>query len=148
MLHVDALSRAIAYVNAMLLEKLEYRQLQDPVIKAIANELKLAGSEKFELFDGLYRKAPDRPRFVIPESMVNIIRTYHNEMAYCEAEKTFQGINTTYWFPSRKPIRIRKKMRDHIAHCLICLMTNISQNQEEGEMQFISKKPFETLYTV
>ena len=143
MLHVDALSRAIAYVNAMLLEKLEYRQLQDPVIKAIANELKLADSEKFELFDGLYRKAPDRPRFVIPESMVNITRTYRNEMAYCEAEKTFQGINATYWFPS-----IRKKIRDHIAHCLTCLMTNISQNQEEGEMQFISKKPFETLYTV
>ena len=42
MLHVDALSRTIAYMNAMILErKLEYWHFQD-LVKAIANELKLA----------------------------------------------------------------------------------------------------------
>ena len=58
------------------------------------SDLEYEDHEKFDLIDGLiFRKGIDKPRFVIPESMVvNIIRIYHDEMAHCGVEKTVQGI--------------------------------------------------------
>lgn len=88
-----ALSRIIAYVEPMPLEKeLEFKQLLDSRLKAIAEDLEFSSHDKFELIDSLvYRKCMDKPRFAISESMVNnIIRVYHDEMAHCGHEKNLK----------------------------------------------------------
>ena len=133
MIHVDALSRIISYIEPMPLEKeLEYKQQLDPRLKIIADELQFRDDDKFELCQGLvYRKSPVSPKFVVPDSMVNnVIRVYHDNMAHCGIEKTIQGISANYWFPS-----LRRKVIDHIDNCLTCLMTNTSSNVKEGDMQ-------------
>lgn len=133
MAHVDALSRIVNLVEAMPLEReLQYKQLQDSKLKQIAENLEFEDNEKFVLIEGLvYRKFLDRPRFVVPDSMVvNVIRVYHDELAHCGVEKVAQGILANYWFPS-----LRKRVRDHIDNCLICLMADTSVNSREGDMQ-------------
>ncbi|KMQ82104.1 retrovirus-like pol polyprotein [Lasius niger] len=90
MAHVDALSRSVAHVDELPLERqLEFLQLTDPKILDISKKLELEDSDKFALVDGLtYTKIDDELEFVIPESMIiNIIRTYHDEIAHCGAEK-------------------------------------------------------------
>lgn len=70
MAHADALSRYVAYVDAIPLEKeLEYRQLADPGIGKIIQELELLdNNDKFTLVDGLlYRKVETDLKFVVPE---------------------------------------------------------------------------------
>jgi len=54
---------------------------------------------KFELLDGLiFRKGPNKPRFAVPNSMVNnIIRVYHDNMVHCDLEKTIKRITANYW---------------------------------------------------
>ncbi|XP_026829817.1 uncharacterized protein LOC113563025 [Ooceraea biroi] len=128
--HVDALSRQIAYIDSLPLEReLEYKQF-----------------DKFQLIEGLvYKKDGDRSRFVIPESMLNsVLKTYHDDMAHCGVEKTSQGINENYWFPS-----MRKKVRDYVDNCITCLISNTAINTREGEMQIISPStvPCDTLDT-
>jgi hypothetical protein len=149
MTHVDALSRQIYYLEALPVEReLEFRQLQDARLKEIAVSLEYGESDlanKFELIDGLvYRKSLDRARFAIPESMVNnIIRRYHDELAHCGLEKTFQGIHETYWFPS-----MRKRIRDYIENCVTCLMADSSAHRFEGQMQIepLPKALFERIH--
>jgi len=146
MSHVDALSRVVLYIESLPLEReLELKQLQDVRLKAIAADLEFGNHDKFELIDGLvYRKAPDRSRFAVPESMVaNVIRTYHDEMAHCGFEKTLRGITATYWFPS-----MRKRIIEHIDNCLVCIVANSSSHAKEGEMQIApsAKFPLETIF--
>ncbi|KMQ87572.1 retrovirus-like pol polyprotein [Lasius niger] len=129
MAHVDALSRVVHMIDALPLEKeLEYRQLQDPRLKFLARDLEYEGHDKFDLIDGLvFRKAIDKPRFVIPESMVtNIIRVYHGEMAHCGVEKTVRGIGENYWFPS-----LRKRVQNYIDNCLVS-SSNSREESVEG----------------
>lgn len=131
--HVDALSRVVAAIETVPLEKeLYYRQLTDPQIQTLTNSLEEDNSDKFELIEGLvYRKFPDKSRFYVPESMMpNIIRVYHDNNAHCGVEKTVQGIIDTYWFPS-----MRQRVRIHIDNCLTCLLNNSSINVKEGEVQ-------------
>lgn len=147
MAHVDALSRIVALVDCMPLEKeLEYRQLKDSKLKSIAESLETAEDKRFELLDGLvYRKDNDKSRFVVPESMItNILRIYHDSMAHCGTEKTVQGISENYWFPS-----MRKRVQEYIDNCLICLMANTSVNFREGDMQITDNPtlPCQTLHT-
>lgn len=133
MAHVDALSRAVCFTDSIPLEKeLQYRQLQDPKLKAIAENLEGRDHDEFELIDGLvFKKGIYKHRFVVPDTMIsNIIRVYHDDMAHCGFEKTVQGIANNYWFPS-----FRKRIRNHIDNCLICLTTNTSTNSQEGELQ-------------
>lgn len=146
MAHVDALSRLVAFVNRLPLEReLEYRQLQDDRISQIAGELEFEDNVKFRLIDGLvYRKGEDRDRFVIPDQMIHsIIRIYHDEMAHCGVQKTFEGIYASYWFPS-----IRKRIRDYKDNCVTCLMADSSAHSREGELQVTSTalKPFEIVH--
>lgn len=145
MSHVDALSRVVSYVEPMPLEReLELKQELDPRLKAIAEELEFVDHDKFVLIlDLVYRKGEDKPRFAVPESMVNnIIRVYHDEMAHCGLEKTIQGITSNYWFPS-----LRRRTREYIENCLICLASNSSANSREGQLQETdnSDLPFEAL---
>lgn len=57
MSHVDALSRIVVYHESIPLEKeLQYRQLQDDRLKAIAENLEFADNDKFELIEGLVYK--------------------------------------------------------------------------------------------
>lgn len=147
MAHVDALSRIVNYVEPMPLEKeLEFKQLQDLKLKSIAENLEFSDNKKFQLIEGLvFKKCSDKPRFVIPESMVtNIIRIYHENMGHCGAEKTFQGLSANYWFPS-----LRKRIQDHIDNCIVCLMTNSATNSREGEMQITDSPtiPFYIIHT-
>lgn len=142
MSHVDALSRIIAIVEPLPLEReLEFKQLQDPRLKSIVESLEFKDHEKFELIDSLvYRKCHDKSRFVIPDSLIsNVIRAYHDDMAHCGIKKAVQGINSNYWFPS-----LRKKVFDYIDNCLTCLMNNSSANSREGEIQIsdYSSVPF------
>lgn len=146
MLHVDALSRISAYVNAIPLEReLEYRQLQDAHLKEIAQHLENADHEKYELVEGLvYRKCSDKPRFVVPEVMINnVIRVYHDDMTHCGLKKTLRGIQSNYWFPA-----MVKRVRDYLDNCLTCLMSNSSTNSREGELQISDTptKPFQVLH--
>ena len=71
MVHVDALSRVVAYTEVLPSEKeLQYRQL-DFQIQKIAQDLEQSDHDKFTLCDGLvYRKGPDKSRFVVPEAII------------------------------------------------------------------------------
>lgn len=119
--------------------------MQDVRLKEIANELEYGDSEKFSLLDGLvYKKDEDRVRFAIPDSMINnIIRIYHDDMAHCGFEKTYQGVHGTYWFPA-----MRKRIRDYLDNCVTCLMANSSSHRFEGQSQIESppKLPFEIMH--
>jgi len=97
MAHVDALSKIVAFAEAMPLEK-EYKQLQDPKFTELSAKLEWENHHEFELFDGLiFKKGPDKPRFAVPDSMINnIIRVYHDNMAHCGLEKTIKGITSNY----------------------------------------------------
>lgn len=78
MAHVDALSRCVALIDALPLEKnLAYRQLADPKIGEISRELELSeNNDKFVLIDGLiYRKVDADLKFVVPEAMVTQVIT-------------------------------------------------------------------------
>lgn len=143
MMHVDALSRLVCYTDSIPLEKeLQYRQLQDPTLKIIAENLGKKENNKFELIDGLvFRKGSYKHRFVVPDSMIsNLIRVYHDDMAHCGFEKTLQGISNKYWFPSFK-----KRIRNHIDNCITCLIADASSNSREGELQVTNTPtlPFE-----
>jgi len=66
MSHVDALNRSIAYVTERPLEReLEFRQLTDPRIKEISEDIEFKGdNENFALVDGLlYKKIGDRSSY-------------------------------------------------------------------------------------
>ncbi|KMQ88008.1 retrovirus-like pol polyprotein, partial [Lasius niger] len=83
MAHVDALSRVVCFTDSIPLEKeLQFRQLQNTKLKAIAENLELNEHDKYELIDGLvFRKGLHKHRFVVPDSMItNIIRIYHDDM--------------------------------------------------------------------
>lgn len=128
-----ALSRHAGYIDSLPLEReLEFKQLSDDKLRIIAQNLEFRDDDKFQLIDGLvYRKFEDKPRFVIPDTMIrNIISVYHDNMAHCGPEKTYQGIFANYWFPS-----MRKKIYDYINNCLTCLTVNISTRTREGELQ-------------
>jgi len=132
MAHVDALSRIVAYIEALSLEKeLLYRQMQDPKLKILAEKLSKTNDKEYELFDGLiYRRGTPSPPFVVPEEMVhNVIRCYDDEMAHCGYEKTLYGIAANYWFPSFK-----KKIKNYIDNCITCLVTNTSSNTRESNL--------------
>jgi len=103
MAHADALSRSIAYIDELPLERqLEFLQLSDPRILEISKQLELAESEKFDLIDGLvYRKTENQPKFYVPDSMIiSILRAYHDTMAHYGVEKTYHSIKQNYWFPT------------------------------------------------
>lgn len=84
MAHVDALSCHISYVDALPLKReLEIKQVHDSKLLAIAKELENRENKKFTLIDGLVYRNDDRPRFVVPDSLVtNVIRAYYDEMAH------------------------------------------------------------------
>lgn len=98
-----------------LARELELKQLSDPQLKEIVEELEFSNNEKFKLIEGsVYKKEPDKPRFAVPESMIdNVIRVYHNDMAHCGLEKIVHGLTSHYWFPS-----LRKRVYDYISNCL------------------------------
>jgi len=57
MRHVDALSQAIAYVHEMSLEReLEFRQIADPRLRQISEELEFKDSDEFSLVNGYLQK--------------------------------------------------------------------------------------------
>jgi len=79
MRHVDALSRSVAYVNEVPLEReLKLRQLADSRIQEIADDLKYNKNEKFALIDGLvYKKDNRNLKFVVPDIIISaILRVY------------------------------------------------------------------------
>ncbi|XP_039310737.1 uncharacterized protein LOC113005059 [Solenopsis invicta] len=146
MAHVDALSRVVASIDALPLEReLQIRQLTDPHIRALAEHLESGEHEHFTLFEGLvYRKFEDKPRFYVPDSMVhNIIHRYHDESAHCRFDKTVQGILANYWFPA-----LRNKTKKHLDNCLTCLLANSSSCTRKGEMHLTEtpKLPFEIIH--
>lgn len=131
MVHVDALSHSVAFVNELPLEReLELRQLVDPRIKEISTSLELSENDKFDLVNGLvYRKVDGELKFVVPESMTgNVIRIHHDNMAHCVYDKTLKGIQRWYWFPN-----LRKRVADHLENCLTCIISNTAPNRFEGE---------------
>jgi len=75
MAHVDTLNRIVAFAEAKSLKKeLQYKQLQDPKFKDLSTKLEREDHHKFELLNGLiFRKGPDKPRFSMPDSMINNI---------------------------------------------------------------------------
>jgi len=146
MKHVDALSRSMAYVKEISLEReLELRQLADSQIQAIANKLEYSDDEKFALVNGLvYRKDSNNLKFVVPDAMIHtILRTYHDNMAHVDRTKTHEGIAQTYWFPS-----MRKKIHNYVENCFICIMADDLTNRFEGESSIYALPtiPMETVH--
>jgi len=100
MKHVDALSRAVAYVHEMTLERqLEFKQITDPRLKQIAEELEFKDNDKFCLVNGLvYKKCGEDLKFAVPESMIsNLLRVHHDDAGHIGKEKTYQSIMQNYW---------------------------------------------------
>jgi len=120
MAHVDALSRSVAYIKELPIERQLEFQLSDCKIKEIAKKLELVDDDKFALSDGLvYRKDGGNLKFVVPESLINnIVKAHHDDMAHCGFEKTLRGIQGNYWFP-------HLRMHKYIENCLTCIMANM-----------------------
>lgn len=132
MQHVDALSRAAFYVHEMPLEReLEFRQIADPKLKQISEELEFNDSDKFTLANELvYRKDGTELKFAVPDSIVpSILRTHHDDAGHCGKEKTFQSVIKNYWFPA-----MRKRIYDYVDNCFKCIMSNDSTNRFEKEL--------------
>jgi len=132
MRHVDALSRAVAHVSEMPLEReLEFRQIADPKLKQISEDLEFKDSEKFSLVNGLvYRKQDVNLKFAVPESMVvSVLRAHHDDSGHVGKEKTYQSISQNYWFPA-----MRKRVYDYVDNCFKCIMSNDSPNRFEKEL--------------
>lgn len=133
-------------MDALPIEReLEFRQLQDSQIKEVAESLESNEDDRFGLIEGLvYRRNEDRFRFYVPESMVNnLIKSHHDELAHCGAEKTYQSLYATYWFSA-----MRKRIRKYIDNCVVCLIANASINRGEGELQTpsVTSLPFEIVH--
>jgi hypothetical protein len=146
MSHVDALSRIVSLISTLPLEReLEFHQLNDPIIKKIAEDLEQSDHDKFELINlGLVFRKSDKSQFYVPESMVeNVIRIYHDDMSHCSEEKTLQGISVNYWFPS-----LRRSVRLHIENCITCLLANSASNSRRGKLQMTKSPsiPFEIIH--
>lgn len=146
MAHVDALSRCVAHIEELPLERrLEHLQLTDSKILEISKNLELEESDRFALCDGLvYRKVDKELKFVIPESMVaSMLRAHHDELAHCGAEKTLQSISQNFWFPT-----MRKRVYEYVSNCLTCIMSNASTNRYERETQLytLPTMPFDILH--
>jgi len=128
-----------------LKRKLQYKQLQDPKLRDPFTKFKREDHHKFEFLDGLiFKKGPDKPRFAVPDSMINnIIRVYHDNMAHCGLEKTIKEITANYWFPS-----VRKKVQNYLDNCLICLLAKSASNSREGELQIADtpSQPFQVFH--
>jgi len=75
--------------------------------------------------------------------VINIIRYYHDDMAHCGIERTIQGIIQNYWFPT-----LRKKVKDYVNNCIVCIVSNTSKNLREGKMQIIDipNLPFKIIH--
>jgi len=147
MSHVDALSRVVASIKLISLDKeLQFRQLKDSHLQSIAQHLEKSDDEKYTLVNGLvFKKDPDKPKFVVPEAMItSVIRLYHDEAAHCGIEKTLQGVKANYWF-----LFMRKKIVNHIENCLTCLYSNSSSHVNEGTLQITSSAtlPFQLVHT-
>lgn len=130
MVHVDALSRYLYLIGSMAFEEeLIFRQLSDPKIRDILEKLEIEDSDKFALVDGLvYKIDNDRMRFLVPEDMIsNVIRVHHDNMGHCDLDKTVKGILKPYWFAGLKA--------DHIENCIQCIVSNLSSNTKEGDLQ-------------
>jgi len=146
MQHVDALSRSVGYVHELPLEReLEFRQLADPAIKQISNDLEFNDNDKFKLIDGLvYRKVGDDFKFYVPDAMIPaVLRAHHDNVAHVGVEKTYQGIVGNYWFPA-----MRKKIFEYIHNCFTCIMANEAVNRKERETYLypLPKGPMEVLH--
>jgi len=122
----------IAYVHEMTLERqLEFKQIADPRLKQIREELEFKDSDKFNLINGLvYKKCGVDFKFAVPESMIsNVLRAHHNEAGHCGKEKTYQSLVQNYWFPT-----MRKRVYDYVDNCLKCIVSNDSTNRFEREL--------------
>jgi len=130
--HVDALSRAVAHINEMPLEReLEFRQIADQRLRQISEELEFNDNDKFSLVNGLvYKKHGEDLKFAVPVSMVfNVLRAHHDDAGHCGKEKTYQSIIRNYWFPT-----MRKRVYDYVDNCFKCIMSNDSTNRFEKEL--------------
>lgn len=146
MTHVDCLSWSVFAINLHNLEdELMYRQLSDPKLKEIAEEVELKGSKLFSVVNGLlFRAYKERSLFVVPDAMINnIIRIYHDDLEHVGCDKTLHGILGHYWFPS-----LKMRVRQYIDNCVRCLTSSVRTGQPEGEMQLTEREavPFHTLY--
>jgi len=132
MRHIDALSRAVAHINEMPLEReLEFRQIADQRLRQISEELEFNDNDKFSLVNGLvYKKHGEDLKFAVPVSMVfNVLRAHHDDAGHCGKEKTYQSIIRNYWFPT-----MRKRVYDYVDNCFKCIMSNDSTNRFEKEL--------------
>jgi len=145
MRHVDALSRAVAYIQMPLERELEFRQATDPKLKQISEELEYEDSEKFNLINGLvYKKCVVELKFAVPEAMVfSVLRVHHDDAGHCGKEKTYQSIVQNYWFPS-----MRRQIYNYVDNCFKCSMSNDSSNRFEKELSLYSSPsvPMDTIY--
>jgi len=145
MRHVDALSRAVLYVHEMPLEReLEFRQITDPKLKQISEDLEF-NNDKFSLVNSLvYRKCGIDIKFAIPDAMIaSVLRVHHDDAGYCAKEKTYQSIAQNYWFPS-----MRKRTYDYVENCFKCIMANNSTNRfkKETSLYPLPTVPIDTIH--
>lgn len=144
--HVDCLSRNIMVINALTAEdEIMYKQLADPKIKEIAEDLETKDHKYFALIEGLvFRKYQDKHLFVVPENMVySVIRIYHDDMGHVGIDKTIHGIVGHYWFPC-----LKLRVKSYIENCVKCLSYSLIGGKPEGEMEIFEKiaLPFHTLH--
>lgn len=146
MTHVDCLSRYVASINLITIEdEVMYRQLTDPKIKELAEELESKDHKYFVLIEGLvFRRQADKNLFVVPESMINnVIRIYHDEMGHVGIDKTVHGLLSHYWFPCYK-----LRVKQYIENCVKCLSFSLIGGKPEGELELFEKiaVPLHTLH--
>ncbi|XP_029167462.1 uncharacterized protein LOC114937960 [Nylanderia fulva] len=79
MIHADALSRSVALVDELPLERrLEFLQLADPEILKLSNELELEENDKFALIDGSSNRLESETQlYPLPKSPLELIHIDH-----------------------------------------------------------------------
>lgn len=146
MAHVVCLSRCIMNINLITIEdELMYKQIADPKIKELAEDLETRDHKHFVLIEGLvFRKYAVKNLFVVPENMINsIIRIYHDKMGHVGIDKTVHGLLSHYWFAC-----LKLRVKQYIENCAKCLSFSLVGGKPEGELEIFEKiaLPLHTLH--
>lgn len=136
--HADALSRyAVLNINTeSILTKVHRAQSQDDTIQTIKEVLqhKPSYNNYFLKSDILYKLIDDVELLVIPQEMQKVIIKQAHERGHFGVKKTKELISKEHFIPE-----LETQIRNIIANCVQCVVSNRKQGKREGELHPLSK---------
>lgn len=137
MKHVDALSRyPVMVISASsIIPQIKKAQEEDQEIQAIIEILKIKSYDSYCMKGGLvYKFKEGRDLLVIPKAMqTGIIQSAHQK-GHFAAKRTEEMIGRKYYIPD-----LTRKVEQHIANCVACIIMNHKGGKREGLLHSIGK---------